>query len=136
MKIDGGCYCGFIRFEGEADPEKTIICHCTDCQTLSGTAFRTVVQVQSEQFKMLGGEPTSFIKTAESGNRREMTFCPKCGSPLYATAPGPGPKVLNLRAGILRQRDQFVPKVQIWARSKAPWLDNFAFAQAAQREKQ
>ena len=23
MKIDGACHCGYIRVEGEADPEKT-----------------------------------------------------------------------------------------------------------------
>ena len=40
MKIDGGCHCGYITYAAEIDPEKVGICHCTDCQTLSGTAFR------------------------------------------------------------------------------------------------
>ena len=31
MKVTGGCHCGFITIEGEADPEKTTICHCSDC---------------------------------------------------------------------------------------------------------
>ena len=35
MKIDGGCHCGYITYEAEADPEKTTICHCTDCRHLS-----------------------------------------------------------------------------------------------------
>jgi hypothetical protein len=39
MKIDGGCHCGYITYEAEADPDKTSICHCTDCQHLTGTAF-------------------------------------------------------------------------------------------------
>ena len=43
MNIDGSCHCGFITFRAEADPEKTRVCHCTDCQALTGTAFRTVV---------------------------------------------------------------------------------------------
>ena len=38
MKIDGGCHCGAIAYEAEVDPEKTSICHCTDCQQLTGTA--------------------------------------------------------------------------------------------------
>ena len=33
MKVDGGCHCGAITVEGEADPDRTHICHCTDCQT-------------------------------------------------------------------------------------------------------
>ena len=45
MKIDGGCHCGYIAYEAEADPAKAMICHCTDCQTLSGSAFRTVLPI-------------------------------------------------------------------------------------------
>jgi hypothetical protein len=36
MKIDGRCHCGYITYEAEIDPEKVMICHCADCQTLSG----------------------------------------------------------------------------------------------------
>src|SRR5689334_18981220 len=39
MKIDGRCHCGEITFEAEVDPDALHICHCTDCQTLSGSAF-------------------------------------------------------------------------------------------------
>lgn len=45
MKIDGRCHCGYITFEAEADPDKAGICHCTDCQSLSGSAFRTFLLV-------------------------------------------------------------------------------------------
>ena len=37
MKIEGGCHCGYIAYEAEVDPERVLICHCTDCQTLSGS---------------------------------------------------------------------------------------------------
>jgi hypothetical protein len=37
------CHCGYIIYEAEIDPEKLMIRHCSDCQTLSGSAFRTVV---------------------------------------------------------------------------------------------
>jgi hypothetical protein len=52
MKIDGGCHCGYIAYEAEADPAKARICHCTDCQTLSGSAFRTVLPTQEGSFKL------------------------------------------------------------------------------------
>jgi len=121
VKIDGGCHCGFIKYQAEADPDKALICHCTDCQMLSGSAFRTVVPVPAENFKMTGGEPTIYIKTGESGNKRAQSFCPRCGSPIYAADPV-NPKAYNIRAGTIRQRDQFVPKVQMWSRSRQKWL--------------
>jgi len=122
MKIDGGCHCGYITYEAEADLDKVSICHCTDCQRLSGSAFRTSVPTQSRDFKILSGQPTEYIKTAESGSKRVQGFCAKCGSAIYATAPGDGPKVYNIRVGTARQRDQLVPKRQIWCRSKQRWL--------------
>jgi hypothetical protein len=122
MRIDGGCYCGDITYEAEADPTQTRICHCTDCQQLTGTAFRMVVATPKGSFKLLTGAPTAFLKTAESGSVREHGFCPSCGTPLYSTAPGPGPKAYGVRVGTIRQWDQFVPTLQVWTRSEQPWL--------------
>ena len=123
MKIHGSCHCGFITFEGEADPAKAGVCHCTDCQTSTGTAFRNNVPVAGKDFKLLSGEPTVYVKTtADSGNPRAQAFCPKCGTPIYSSTPGPGPKeVCILRVGTLRERALFVPNVQSWARSAQPW---------------
>lgn len=124
MKVHGSCSCGFITFEAEADPGKVAICHCTDCQSSTGTAFRINVPVPGNAFKMLSGTPTIYIKTtAESGNLRAQAFCPKCASPIYSTPPGDGPKpAYMLRIGTLRERDQLVPKVQNWTRSARHWV--------------
>ena len=125
MRIDGGCHCGFITYEAEADPQRTAICHCTDCQRLSGAAFRTVVPVESSSFRM-SGIPTIYVKTGENGSKREQSFCPKCGSPIYSAPPGENLRLLFLRVGTINQRDQFVPQLQIWTRSQQPWVDELA----------
>ncbi|HZP79600.1 MAG TPA: GFA family protein [Pseudolabrys sp.] len=123
MRIDGACSCGMIRIEGEADPDKTQICHCTDCQTGTGTAFRVSVPVPGASFKMTG-KPTIFLKTtAESGNPRAQAFCPSCGSPIYSTTPGDGVQPSYMvRVGVLHQREQFVPRRQNWFRSARAWV--------------
>ena len=128
MKINGSCHCGYITFEADADPEKVSICHCTDCQSSTGTAFRTNVPVPGNAFKMLTGEPTIYVKTtAESGNPRAQAFCPKCGSPIFSTTPGTGPKPSYMvRVGVLREREQLVPKVQNWTRSAQSWVGGLA----------
>ena len=124
MKVQGSCHCGYIKFEAKADPEKAGICHCTDCQTSTGSAFRTNVPVPGNGFKMLSGTPAIYVKTtAESGTPRAQAFCPKCGSPIYSTSPGDGPKESYMvRVGTLAQRSAFVPKKQNWFRSAQPWL--------------
>ena len=122
MKIDGGCHCGQITYEAEIDPDKVSICHCTDCQTLSGTAFRIVVRAPEDNFKLLSGELKIYVKTTSTGVKRVQTFCPECGSPIYSTSVGDGPKIYGIRLGSVRQRDQLSPKVQIWSRSAQHWL--------------
>jgi hypothetical protein len=123
MKIDGSCSCGMIKVEGEADPDTANICHCTDCQTATGSAFRVSIPVSGATLK-INGRPAIYIKTtAESGNPRAQAFCPTCGAPIYSTTPGEGQQALYMvRVGILNQRDRLVPKRQIWWRSARDWV--------------
>jgi hypothetical protein len=135
MKIDGKCHCGFITVEGEADPEKTQICHCTDCQTSTGTAFRVSIPVPGATLKITG-QPAIYVKTtADSGKPRVQAFCPKCGSPIYSTTPGKGVQPsYTVRVGILRQRDQLTPQRQNWFRSARPWIMNLAAVPKNERQ--
>jgi hypothetical protein len=109
MQVQGACHCGYITIEGDADPEKVTVCHCTDCQTGTGSAFRNSVPVAGNTFKM-------------TGKPRLQTFCPKCGTPIYSTTVGDGVQPsYTVRVGILKQRDQLPPKRQQWMRSARPW---------------
>ena len=122
LKIDGRCHCGYITFEAEIEPDKTLLCNCTDCQTFSGSAFRVHTFTRENAFRLLSGEPKIYIKIAESGNKRPQAFCPECGTHIYAMAVGAGPTVYAIRVGSIRQRDQIVPYTQWWSRSAQPWV--------------
>lgn len=121
MKIDGGCHCGYIAYEAEVDPAEVTICHCTDCQTLSGSAFRTAVPAAREVFRLRSGQPKIYVKTAESGAKRIQAFCPECGTSIYSTAVGDA-LVFMIRVGTARQRAELSPKRQIWCRSALDWV--------------
>ena len=123
MQFQGACACGRIAIAGDADPEKTQVCHCTDCQTGTGTAFRVSVPVAGESFSMTG-KPATYLKTtADSGRPRLQAFCPTCGTPIYSTTPGEGRQAAYMvRVGILHERDQFVPRRQNWFRSARAWV--------------
>jgi hypothetical protein len=122
MHVDGQCHCGRIRFEAEVEPDKVLLCHCTDCQQLTGTAFRVVVVSRPGFFRLLAGMPRIYVKTADSGTLREQAFCPDCGTLLYSAPVTPEPRSLYLRVGSLQQRDDLIPTVQLWARSAQGWL--------------
>ena len=122
MHVEGRCHCGSIEYEAEIDPERVIICHCTDCQMMSGSAFRVVAFSLEDRFTVKRGTPKVYIKIADSGRPREQGFCEHCGSNLYATSPGDGPKVYGLRVGTIRQRAELTPRRQVWCSSAQSWL--------------
>jgi hypothetical protein len=127
MRIDGACHCGAISFEADVDPAMVGVCHCTDCQALSGSAFTVFVRVPKAAFRLTRGAPKIYVKTAESGNRRAQAFCADCGTRLYAAAEK-DPPVFNLRVGTIRQRAALPPKAQVWCRSALPWVTDPAWA--------
>jgi hypothetical protein len=134
MKVSGRCHCGGIAFEADVDPATVGVCHCTDCQRLSGSAFRVSAPAPAATFKATGATPTVYIKVADSGARRAHAFCPTCGSPIYATAAGPNPQTYSLRVGTLNERAELPPRRQIWCASGLPWAQSLAGLESRPRQ--
>lgn len=126
MNIDGACHCGEISFSAEIDPEQVIICHCTDCQTLSGSAYRSVALAKEENFKLLSGNPKIYVKIAENGSRRAQAFCSECGTPIYSAAESGSSAFFGIRVGAVKQRDQLIPKTQYWSQSAQTWVQDIS----------
>ena len=133
MKVTGQCHFGAISYEAEIDPARVSACHCTDCQRLSGSAYRMSVPAPREAFRLLKGTPKIYVKTAESGNKRAQAFCPDCGSPIYASAIS-DTQMYSLRVGCLDQRGQLPPAKQIWCRSSLGWAMNLEAVPKVERQ--
>ncbi len=126
MQVQGACHCGAIAFEAAVDPAEVEICHCADCQTLSGSAFRTVVPAPAAGFRLLRGTPKLYPRRADSGAMRLQAFCPACGTPLWSTSDGGTPGGYTLRVGCLAERDRLAPRRQYWLRSARPWAQDLS----------
>jgi hypothetical protein len=133
MQVEGTCHCGKITYEAVIDPDAVRICHCADCQTLTGSAYRTVVPTLAGSFVLKSGAPKLYVKTAESGTQRAQAFCPDCGTPVYA-ANASGPPNYSLRVGTITERAQLAPKRQIWCRSALPWSMNLQGVEKLDRQ--
>ncbi|RZA25931.1 MAG: GFA family protein [Proteobacteria bacterium] len=122
MNVDGQCHCGAIAFEAEVQAGTISICHCSDCQTHSGSAFRANIPAPAAGFRLTKGTPRTYVKTAASGTRRLLAFCQDCGSPLYACAEE-NPPTYSLRIGVINQRKELgPPERQIWTRRAFDWV--------------
>lgn len=120
MWIDGECHCKAVSFKALIDPSRVMVCHCSDCQVMSGAPFRAVALAAIESLQVQGSTKT-YVKLAQSGIRRAQVFCPECATPLWATAPE-NPTTVVIRLGCVKQRAELAPVVQIWHDSALPWL--------------
>lgn len=65
MQVDGSGHCGQVGYRAELDPERVSLCNCTDCQMLTGSAFRISVPAPRDQFHLLRGELGCLTQGAE-----------------------------------------------------------------------
>jgi hypothetical protein len=119
--MDGGCGCGQVRYTINAPQIPAVYaCHCTDCQTQSGSAFALQMPV-FEAMLSVSGETVSGERTQPSGAIGTIFACPKCLVRLYSmnsTRPG----MATVKAGTLDDSNQVMPKFHLWISSKQPWL--------------
>ena len=96
MEIEGGCYCGALRFKAEGDSLLKGQCHCRECQYISGGAPNIVMGMPEAGFSYTKGEPKAFQRPdLETPVTRE--FCGACGTHILSRAPGmPGAVLLKV----------------------------------------
>ena len=90
----GGCHCGRVRYEFEAEPELVVTeCNCSAC-TKSGYLG---VTVPGERFRLLCGEDDLSEYTFNTGTARHR-FCRHCGiKSFYVPRSHPDGISVNLR---------------------------------------
>ena len=134
MHVHGSCYCGVVEFEAFVDPERVTICHCTACQSLTGTAYRVTVAATAQGFRLNRGSPKTYVKVADSGNKRAQVFCGECGSHLYSHDAVADPERMGIRVGCLQERTALIPRKRIWCRSALSWSENLQGMRELERE--
>ena len=118
--MNGGCLCGAVRYTANASPEFVSLCHCTDCQKHTGSAYAIGIRLPKTALQLLGTVKT-FSSLGDSGNPILRYFCPTCGSSIY-DEPTARPGKINLNAGTLDDpKSLAAPTLEIWCDSALPW---------------
>jgi hypothetical protein len=98
-----------------------VVCHCTDCQRQSGSAFGMTLVVAESDFKIMQGEVASWTSQSEAGRGKLGAFCPRCGTRVYHKPEWRRGSV-SVKAGTLDDTRWLDPDMHIWTRSKQPWV--------------
>ena len=115
----GGCACGAIRFEIEAEPLMQNDCQCRDCQHMGGTGHGSYLTFPRPGVKQTG-EAASWSMVADSGNVKTHAFCPTCGSPVFMTFSAM-PDVFTVHAASLDDPSRYRPQVVTYAVRGHAW---------------
>lgn len=116
----GRCLCGDLQYQLTEDPLTVYLCHCTDCQTQSGSSFAMSMIVRREAFEFLHGKLDSVELELEDGRIRHSYRCPRCHVGVGGVSREEGFAVIE--PGTLDDRSWFAPVGHIWARSAQPWF--------------
>jgi len=118
---EGGCVCGAIRYRLRDEPLTFYVCHCTDCQKQTSTAFNLSMPVARDAFELVRGEPGRYSVPFSGGRHWEGRYCTACITRVWSEPPK-FPAVINLRPGTLDDTSWLRPVGHIWTRSAQPWV--------------
>ena len=119
MKLEGGCYCGEVRYKAEGNPMPKAQCHCREWQYISGGSPNMFVLMPPDGFSYTKGTPKKFMRSdLESAVTRE--FCAECGTHLVTRPPSvPG---IVLKVGTLDDPTLFgAAQIAIYTVDKQPF---------------
>jgi hypothetical protein len=119
-QLTGGCSCGQVRFQVRARADRCYACHCTECQTRTGSAFALLLPV-SETFFKVEGDLLAVAQEEAGGVKAKLYACPRCLTRLFTRNPL-WPGLAILRAGALDDTAGVAPAFHIWTRSRQPWV--------------
>jgi hypothetical protein len=118
--MTGGCLCGAVRYEGEAEPVFMRACHCKECQRFTGSAFVTAVAVPRGSIAVTGTLTTYTVPGGTTGRPLHRRFCPRCGSPVVVESEGATRVVLM--AGTLDDTGFVRPTANIFCEEAQSWV--------------
>lgn len=122
-RIAGACLCGSVRYESDAEPAMTGVCHCQDCQRQTGSAFSVIVGVPAGSLRFSGEDHLADHETRGiSGGAVRRRFCRRCGSPIVSVVEAM-PALHFLKAGTLDDRSWIRPTTHLWCDRAQPWVE-------------
>lgn len=99
MAIEGGCYCGSLRYRADGDPQFKGQCHCRECQFLSGGGPNYCMGLVEAGFEYTLGSPKLFSRN-DLDDPVTREFCGECGTHILTRSPAM-PGAVILKAGTL-----------------------------------
>ncbi len=113
------CSCGQLHLTTEGEPIRISVCHCLACQRRTGSIFGVQARFPRERVRT-EGRSTQYVRTADSGNRSTLHFCPECGATVYYVMETV-PEVIAVPVGAFADPGFPPPRVSVYEERRHPW---------------
>src|SRR5690554_519889 len=118
--LQGGCFCGAVRYQLTSQPLFVHCCHCRDCQRQTGSAFVINALIETDRITLLSELPEPVAMRTDSGRPHDIYRCSSCSVALWSDY---GRRPMRfVRVGTLDNPARLAPAVHIFTRSKLPWV--------------
>lgn len=122
MKLEGHCLCGNVTYSTDTDVHFTAVCHCTDCQRQTSSAFSLVIGIDDDALTVSGDSLKTFVTHGEEHkSNTNRSFCGNCGSALLSRIDA-APGLMYIKAGTLNDTSWLRPTEELWHRSAQAWV--------------
>jgi len=119
--LQGGCLCQAIQFEVTNQFTHFHLCHCYQCQKMTGSAHVSNLFTTKDAIKWLQGE-TETKRYTVPGRQLTNVFCQHCGSPVPHIASSG--KSLIVPAGSLEGEPNLLPQDHIFMGESRKWHEH------------
>ncbi len=114
--IEGGCFCGAVRYRAVSAPIGSMVCHCQTCRQVSGAPAVPWVTFMKSHFAFVTGQP----ETLHSSQNVVRTFCSNCGTPLSYTSTA-FPDEVDITTCTLDEPNAYPPTHHSWTSHRLSW---------------
>lgn len=121
-QFKGQCQCGEVTYQVTGETIALFVCHCTECQHQTSSAFGMALWIEDYDKKLLTGTTRSWSRIMPSGKQLVGEFCPSCGTRLFHQVAGQD-KMMSIKPGTLNTSRVLNPVAHIWTQSAQPWVD-------------
>ena len=117
MVLEGGCFCGAVRYKIDGSLGRTSACHCSRCRKAFSGASSVYAELPNRsELSWIVGEHE--LTRYSSTNGWGLAFCRKCGSTLCGILDG---KVHGVALGTIDGDPGVQIELHTFVGSKAPW---------------
>ena len=118
MLLQGGCWCGAVRYQVADEFLYALNCHCSRCRASTGSAFKALAGIEREKLEIVEGADDLLVVGDDVSND---TRCATCGSFLYSVVRDG--RYVHVGMGSLSDVPSIRPTKHIFVGSKAPWFE-------------